>query len=260
MFRGLLPNSSIDSFTKQTTPQITTTNTNTSDVFTKNLKVGDTDQEVLLLQKALNEDPDTVIAASGAGSPGNETTYFGQRTKTAVIKLQNKHYGEVLAPNGLSSGTGYFGASTRAMMNNQQKNKDKNSVQSLGESVITTIPNAAVSGLGETVKIESLDPPRGKSGTQVTIHGSGITRSANRIIAGGQMTYNATSTDGRTLTFTIKSPAEFIFDPELSVASTTYIKSHFSEYVTKDFPILKYPVCIQNDNGLSNCAFFTIDL
>ena len=82
--------------------------------FTQDLTMGSTGPEVLNLQKFLNMDPDTAVASSGVGSPGNETSYFGQLTKSAVIKFQNKYASEVLAPVGLSQGTGYWGPSSRA--------------------------------------------------------------------------------------------------------------------------------------------------
>jgi len=80
--------------------------------FYRSLKVGDEGQDVLILQKILNQDPDTRIAQSGIGSLGNETIYFGNLTKNAVIKFQNKYRNEVLVPAGLYVGTGYFGPST----------------------------------------------------------------------------------------------------------------------------------------------------
>ncbi|MFA5755233.1 MAG: peptidoglycan-binding domain-containing protein, partial [Candidatus Paceibacterota bacterium] len=55
-----------------------------------------------------NLDPATRVAASGAGAPGSETTYFGSLTLAAVKAFQAKH--------GIIT-TGYVGPLTRAQLN-----------------------------------------------------------------------------------------------------------------------------------------------
>lgn len=85
--------------------------------WTRSLTTGDSGADVLALQKFLNATAATSIAASGIGSAGNETDYFGGLTANAVAKFQDMYASEVLAPVGLSAGTGYFGASTRAKAN-----------------------------------------------------------------------------------------------------------------------------------------------
>ncbi|NNM83636.1 hypothetical protein HKL94_00235 [Candidatus Parcubacteria bacterium] len=88
-----------------------------SNTFTTNLSLGSSGAQVVALQKILNQDPDTRIASTGPGSPGNETSYFGILTNAAVIRFQEKYANAILVPAGLMQGNGYVGLYTREKLN-----------------------------------------------------------------------------------------------------------------------------------------------
>lgn len=72
--------------------------------FSRDLELGMEGEDVQALQKFLNENGFSV-ASNGAGSPGNETAYFGPRTRAALSRFQESH--------GISPTAGYFGPITR---------------------------------------------------------------------------------------------------------------------------------------------------
>jgi len=76
-------------------------------LFSKDLRLGETDPDVQRLQAALNKNPATQVAKSGPGSPGEETEYFGILTIAAVKKYQALHN----IPE-----TGFVGPLTRAAL------------------------------------------------------------------------------------------------------------------------------------------------
>lgn len=75
--------------------------------FTKNLKIGMIDKEVKLLQEYLNNNG-YLVAKSGPGSKGKETTKFGAGTRNALIRFQK-------AKN-IKPAVGYFGPTTRDLI------------------------------------------------------------------------------------------------------------------------------------------------
>jgi len=92
-------------------------------LFTKYLSYRQTDADIKRLQIFLNSDPDTKIAYTGAGSPGEETNYFGPLTYKTVIKFQEKYTKDVLLPWGFKKGTGYVGKTTLLKINELIGNK-----------------------------------------------------------------------------------------------------------------------------------------
>ncbi len=85
--------------------------------WTRNLSIGSTGDDVRQLQRFLNGNPQTQVAASGVGSPGNETSYYGPATARAVSKFQEMYAAQILTPLGLTKGTGGFYTSTRTQAN-----------------------------------------------------------------------------------------------------------------------------------------------
>ena len=86
----------------------TTTSTSTTPTaFTRDLQLNSTGEDVRVLQKYLNAHG-FVIAPTGAGSVGNETTYFGLATQAALIKFQSS--------NSIAPAAGYFGSKTKAFI------------------------------------------------------------------------------------------------------------------------------------------------
>jgi len=85
--------------------------------FAKSFEIGDKAVEIVAIQRFLNTSPQTKIAESGPGSPGEETDYFGSLTFAAVFAFQSQYSDVILAPLGLPNPTGYWGAATRTQAN-----------------------------------------------------------------------------------------------------------------------------------------------
>lgn len=77
-------------------------------IFTRDLTIGLTGEDVKELQKFLNKNG-FVLAGSGPGSNGNETDMFGGLTRAALIKYQ--------ISKGIVPAIGYFGPITRGVVN-----------------------------------------------------------------------------------------------------------------------------------------------
>ncbi len=121
---------------------------------TRDLTLGSKGDDVKALQQFLNNNG-YKIAATGAGSPGSETTYFGSLTAAALGKFQ--------AAKGITPSAGYFGAKTRAYL----------------ATLATTTPGTGTgtgtgttTGTGISVALDSSNPvsntlTKGSAGTAV---------------------------------------------------------------------------------------------
>lgn len=89
------------------TPQAATTAS--GGAFSRNLTLGSEGEDVRTLQKFLNARGFTV-SPTGAGSPGNESTYFGDLTREALARFQ--------VQQGIEPAVGYFGPITYSFVNN----------------------------------------------------------------------------------------------------------------------------------------------
>jgi hypothetical protein len=132
-------------------------------VFLRTLKMGMSGEDVRELQKFLNTDIETRVSLSGAGSLGNETTYFGPATHRALIAFQEKYRTEILSPLGLTQGTGVFGLKTRVHVLSKNKKRVAQNVantQPLPPSsfVAPTQTTASVSPVNTVTSVVSTNP------------------------------------------------------------------------------------------------------
>jgi peptidoglycan hydrolase-like protein with peptidoglycan-binding domain len=85
-------------------------------LFQTALYLGIRDSEVKQLQEALNTQISTRLADSGAGSPGQETEYYGPVTEDAVKRFQCEQ-GIVCSGTAITTGYGVVGPRTQARLN-----------------------------------------------------------------------------------------------------------------------------------------------
>lgn len=193
--------------------------------FTRNLSLGAQGEDVRQLQIVLNSNPQTQVSYSGVGSPGQETDYFGEKTHAAVVRYQNLYASKILAPLGLSSGTGFVGASTRALLTQ-------------GGVGTAYAPTPAYVAPAKPV-LTSVSPSRGGVGTVVTLTGTGFLPTGNKVSSVFEEFTNLPSSNGTTLTFTINGP----FPKAFLDMNKAFYEEHNAE--------MNYDFVVSNSTGAS---------
>ncbi|MFA5651955.1 MAG: 6-bladed beta-propeller [Candidatus Paceibacterota bacterium] len=136
--------------------------------FTSNLFPAPADNnplDVLKLQTFLNENNFTV-STSGPGSYENETYFYGTKTTNAVKRLQEANFDKILAPIGLTTGTGNFGNLTREYVNNLL---DNNCITIFETKATTTEKVATTTEEISTTTVEQIIPEIITPDTNTTI-------------------------------------------------------------------------------------------
>ena len=199
-------------------------------LFTRNLKAGMNGEDVRILQQLLNNDSRTTIAQSGIGAKGSESTYFGTKTKLAVIKFQELYKDEVLIPAGLTHGSGYIGLSTRKKLLALCASgiPVKSATTPIAPTPLTQTPiptpplansntssgAATLSQLATPIKASNVKPilmyPENyavRQGETLVIYGGGFTPTNNTISVGATKYTGLTPTSDGTLEVNIPSTA-----------------------------------------------------
>ena len=248
----------------------------TPEIFSRNLRVGERGEDVQTLQKVLNSSQETKLGESGPGAPGEETTYFGELTKGAVVRFQEKYMAEILTPIDLTQGTGFVGPMTRKKLNETAKTAGiTGSSASSGGSTGTTGSSKGSSGQTGIIapKIFSVSPTTIINGMNMTIAGEGFTPTGNQVRTTYLTLDNISSSDGKTITFkfyaeqinallgldALKQDGMTMEDLQDNI---TYARQESPEDTLPPGASFLVPVYISvsNKNGASNASQFNLDM
>jgi hypothetical protein len=179
--------------------------------FLRDLRQGDTGEDVLQLQKILK------IA---------ETGVFDAKTTQSVVEFQNTYANEVLRPAALTRGTGFVGLWTRLKLNQILLKPDPNTsptapVIAPVSSVASTSPEKKVS---EYLLITFASMYSAPAGTTVTLSGFGFSTKSNTVHIGKKYRVeNVAAKSDSEIVFTIpKNVSAGLYD--ISISNTSFKK------------------------------------
>jgi hypothetical protein len=241
--------------------------------FNRNLSQGQSvDPDIKYLQTLLNQDQRTMVSNTGAGSLTSPTTYFGPKTKDAVIRFQNLYASEVLAPAGLTTATGFVGQYTRSKLNailaqirqgtysqqtssllntntsNQStQNQTSTLIQSnqsqynnfyaiktnMGDTVFTLPPNELQRANSNLISISGFSTYLSAPGQLITIFGSGFTQNNTVYFGSVSITGVPSSSNGTNIQVNVPTGLPDGYY-HISISNTNGLKTSGSLVLTVD--------------------------
>lgn len=224
--------------------------------FTKNLKIGDINEDVRVLQQVLNSNPTTEVSSYGAGSQGNETFIFGALTKKAVIKFQELYASEILQPLGFKSGTGFVGIATRLKLNSlleadyANKNQSESANSSMEASQSSSSSQSSIRSSNSSSSLIKISSPENSSEAFSSAESSKpvvrlYTTSEYQIAPGKDLVLEG---EGFTPTLNVVH-----FGDNYSVSSLNADAEDLkiSLVIPKDIRLGEYDIWVSNNNGTS---------
>lgn len=186
--------------------------------FLNDLKIGDNSQDVRQLQIFLNSDANTRISDSGVGSKGQESTYFGQLTRNALMRFQLR--------NGLNA-TGFVGPATRAKLNQLILTRSVASASvgsAITNSLSTSTPTSSTSLFSGPLPLQeerlprlyTVRPQQIRKGDTFTLVGAGF-QTENTLRIGSFVFNRVVPQDGNNISFKIPATS--------GITNGTYIVS-----------------------------------
>lgn len=223
--------------------------------FNKNLKIGDRNEDVRNLQKILNKNTVTKVSSSGIGSSGNESSYFGEKTKNAVIKFQELYAPNILTPFGFNSGTGFVGTSTRSKLNSLAGNDDKKTLSISAKNNSSSKTQSSSVGHSYKVVSNSEQDKEDAVNNSSSASSSFLGTKAVSVRVYNTSEYQVSPGDSVILTgegFTLASNTLYWGENRsISNLSSSGEGSKISFVIPKDLPLGKYDIWVTNTNGTS---------